>query len=63
MDNVNECISFSYEFVDKDDGRAHKTECAKRGVFVKVEEVCEMFVEFMKSAGYSEENVFNYFRE
>ncbi len=61
MKDVNEQVSFSYEFCDKDDGTMHEVRSAKKKDAITASELCEMFVDFMASAGYSVENVFNYF--
>ena len=63
MDNINEYVTFSYEFVDKDDGSMHEVRCAKKRECIQANELCEMFVDFMRSAGYSEQNIWDYFSE
>ena len=63
MDNVKEEIKFSYSFCDKDDGTMHEVRSAKCKVSVNVDEICEMFISFMESAGFSIDNVYNYFNE
>jgi len=61
MDNINEQVTFSYEFCDKDDGIMHEVRTVKKKDSITVSELCEMFIDFMKSAGYSEDNIWDYF--
>jgi len=63
MDNIQEYVTFSYEFVDKDDGTTHEVRCAKKGDSLNASAICEMFLDFMRSAGYSEKNVWEYFSQ
>lgn len=63
MDDVREEVRFSYNFCDKDDGTEHTVTNAKCKECITADELCEMFVDFMESAGYSTENIFDYFRE
>lgn len=60
-----ERIQFSYEFRDNDqDGDDTKEvfrTIKKDGLGCA--EVCEAFVDFMTSAGYSEENIIDYFNQ
>jgi len=63
MDNVKEEIQFSYNFYDKDDGTQHTVTNSKCKECITADELCEMFVDFMESAGYSTDNVFDYFKE
>ena len=63
MDNVKEEIRFTYTFCDRDDGTMHTVTNSKVKECVLANELCEMFLDFMRSAGYSEENVFDYFNE
>ena len=62
MDTVNERVRFSYTFKDEDDGMIHKVISLKEKDSVTASEICEMFLDFMKAAGYSEENIFEYFK-
>lgn len=63
MNDVNEQVSFNYEFCDKDTGTMHEVRSAKKKDTITAPELCEMFVDFMRSAGYSEQNVWDYFSE
>ena len=63
MNDVNEQVSFNYEFCDKDDGTMHEVRSVKKKDAITAPELCEMFVDFMRSAGYSEQNVWDYFNE
>ena len=63
MDNCTEYIEFSYCFNDRDDGTEHTVRSCKRKDCITADELCEMFLSFVESAGYSTENVFNYFTE
>jgi len=63
MNDVNEQVSFNYEFCDKDDGTMHEVRSVKKKDGITAPELCEMFVDFMRSAGYSEQNVWDYFSE
>ena len=63
MDTVNERVRFSYTLTDEDDGTVHKVVSLKEKDGITATEICEMFVNFMTAAGYSENNVFDYFNE
>ena len=63
MDDVREEVRFSYTFCDKDDGMMHTVTNSKTKECIHADELCEMFLDFMRSAGYSEQNVFDYFGE
>lgn len=63
MDNVTEYVEFEYCFSDKDDGTEHQVRNCKRRDGIRADELCEMFVDFMVSAGYSEQNIYDYFNE
>ena len=58
-----ECIEFRYCFKDGD------TECREIKDIKRNEdglhdwEVCEMFLDFMRSVGFSEKNIYKYFSE
>ena len=62
MSESKEMIEFSYGFVDADDGFKHEVRSAKSKECIGADEVCEMFLDFMRSAGYSEQNVWDYFQ-
>ena len=49
--DVSENKSVVMEMRDKDEGG------------LRCDNICERFVEFMRSAGFSEENIFDYFSE
>ena len=61
MDTMTERVKFSYVFTDEDDGTVHKVVNTKNKDSITADELCEMFIDFMTSAGYSIENVYNYF--
>lgn len=63
MDQVTEKVNFSYSFTDKDDGALYTVNTVKEKECISADELCEMFLHFMTSAGYSEDNVWNYFKE
>ena len=63
MDNVKEKVQFTYSFYNEDDGATHEVRSSKNKDCILADELCEMFLDFMRSAGYSEENVFDYFNE
>ena len=63
MDNVKEKVQFIYSFYDEDDGTTHEVTNTKDKDCILASELCEMFLDFMRSAGYSEESVFEYFNE
>lgn len=63
-----ERIEFKYEFGSESDKsfNTHRIESSmadRDDCGLRVDEVCENFVEFMESAGFSIDQVFNYFRE
>ena len=63
MDNSMEHVEFNYCFRDQDDGAVHEVRNSKRKECIGADELCEMFVDFMVSAGYSEQNIWDYFNE
>ena len=63
MTVANEQIKFMYTFTDKDSGKTHEVVSTAEKDAILDSEVCEMFVDFMRSVGYSEENIWNYFKE
>lgn len=56
-----EAIYMNYQFND-DNQTSHEVTSRKENNSLKVEEVCEMFLDFMESAGYSTSAVIEYFR-
>ena len=58
-----ETITLNYVF-NCDDGDT-KEVCMKKEVPMGIHDydVCEMFLDFMRAVGFSEENVFRYFKE
>ena len=63
MDNCMEHVEFYYCFHDQDDDTKHEVRNSKRKECIGADELCKMFVDFMVSAGYSEENIWDYFNE
>ena len=63
MENSYEHIEFSYCFHNKDDGAEKIVRTSKSKECVGADELCEMFVDFMESAGYSKQNIWDYFNE
>ena len=60
-----ERINFTYIFTD-DDGEEHMISCSKRdkeNEGLHDTDICALFEEFMRSVGFSETNVMNYFKE
>lgn len=60
-----ERISFTYSFTDED-GEEHMISASKRdknNEGIRDYEVCEMFEDFMRAVGFSENNVLKYFQE
>jgi len=63
-----ERIEFKYEFGSEADKsfNTHRVESNmtdRDDCGLKIDEVCENFVDFMESAGFSVDQVFNYFRK
>ena len=59
-----ERIEISYQFNDHDDGEEKMVCASKRSEdSLRDTEICEMFLDFMKSVGFSEENITKYFAE
>ena len=57
-----EMIELKYVF--KDEGEAKELKlCKKDENGIHDYDVCEMFLDFMRSVGFSEENVYKYFEE
>ena len=58
-----ETITFNYNF-QTDDGETKEVHMRKEvPMGIHDYDVCEMFLDFMKSVGFSEENIFKYFSE
>lgn len=58
-----ERIEFSYSFHDADGEEKIITVSKRDEDGLCDHDVCEMFMDFMRSVGFSEQNVFDYFRE
>ena len=57
-----ETIEFKYQFEDNGETKEiHVTKKEENGLHDY--DVCEIFLDFMRSVGFSEENVFKYFSE
>ena len=63
MKELTEYVEFSYSFHDPEDGAEHQIRSSKRKESLTSTELCEMFLDFMRAAGYTEYNIFNYFKE
>ena len=57
-----ECIEMKYCFNDNGEVKEIKL-CKKNEDGLHDYEVCEMFEDFMRSVGFSEENIVKYFQE
>ena len=57
-----ERIEFTYVF-DEDGEEKTVRHCKRDENGVHDYDICEMFLDFMRSVGFSEENVFKYFNE
>jgi hypothetical protein len=58
-----ERIEFSYVFRDGDEDEKMVTTAKRDENGLCATDVCEMFLDFMKSVGFSEKNVFDFFKE
>ena len=58
-----ETVEFKYCFKDDDNDSKQVCVMKRNENGVLDEDVCEMFLDFMSSAGYSLENVFKFFKE
>ena len=58
-----ERIEFNYVFTDKDGEEKMVTTSKRNEGGIHDYEVCEIFLDFMRSVGYAEENIFKYFQE
>ncbi len=56
-----ENIEFKYRFKDEDE--TDEIRVNKKMDVIHDYDLCEMFMDFVRSIGYSEENVLKYFRE
>ena len=63
MDNVKEKVQFIYSFYNEDDGTTHEVTTVKDRDCILANELCEMFLDFMRSAGYSKDNVWDFFKQ
>ena len=61
MSNAKERIELKYTFTDEDNGEEHTIVTSKESDSIKDYEVCEMFMQFMDAAGYSEHNIYKFF--
>ena len=62
MSDATEKIEFTYTFID-DEGFERKVTSKIGKNSVTANEVCEEFLSFMNAAGYSEQCVWDYFKE
>lgn len=59
-----ERIKFTYTFADEKDGHLKEIHCTKENENGIIDaDICEMFLDFMNSVGFSEDNVFRFFKE
>ena len=58
-----ERIELNYVFRDEDNEEKMITQSKRNENGLQDYEVCEMFLDFMRSVGFSEENVYKYFQE
>lgn len=61
-----EKIQFSYAYDEGDGSEVRQVNFQKADIKdcgLRATDICEMFVDFMNSVGFSEENVFKYFNE
>ena len=58
-----ERIEFNYVFRDNDNEEKMITVSKREENGLHDYDVCEMFLDFMRSVGFSEENIFKYFNE
>ena len=59
---VMEMVEFKYCFKEDDEAK-EVTVCKKTEDGIHDYDVCEMFLDFMKSVGFCEDNICNYFNE
>ena len=58
-----ERIEFNYSYRDENDEEKMVTASKRNEDGLHDYDICEMFVDFMNSVGFSEENIFRYFQE
>lgn len=58
-----ERIEFNYVYHDEDGNERLVTVSKRNENGLHDYDICEMFLDFMRSVGFSEENVFKYFNE
>ena len=58
-----ERIEFTYTYHDKDGEEKVVTQAKRNENGIHDYDICEMFLDFMRSVGFSEENVFRYFNQ
>ena len=58
-----EHVEFRYCFKDTNDERKEVCISKKDEDGLHDYDICEMFLDFMRSVGFSEENIFKYFQE
>ena len=63
MSNASEKVKFTYRFYDEESGDLHEVNSGKEHDAITADELCEMFLDFMKAADYSEQSVLNYFND
>lgn len=61
-DKKMEKVKFTYSFNDGESQIKEVVLAKEMEEGLKDFDICEMFLDFMKAAGYCEENVFKYFR-
>ena len=62
MDNYMDNIEFTYINRNEDNSSHRQIMVNKHKECLTADEVCEMFLEFMESIGYAEQNIYDYFR-
>jgi hypothetical protein len=58
-----ERIEFTYTYHDEDGAEKAVTQAKRDENGIHDYDICEMFLDFMRSVGFSEENVFRYFNQ
>lgn len=58
-----ERVKFTYEFDDEEFGHAKEVNLEISHESIHLDDVCEMFEEFISSTGYSVDGLFRYFKE
>lgn len=60
---MNERVVMRYQFINEETGEVEKDVKLRLSEgMLKTCDLCEMFVDFMTSAGYAEENIYEYFK-